>query len=81
MIKCPFFLHFQVECGRFLGSKDLTLSKMKSDGFKSVFVGIGNPEPKKIPIFEPLTEANGFYTSKDFLPQVILMLFNLRRVS
>ena len=76
MIKCPFFLHFQVECGRFLGSKDLTLSKMKSDGFKSVFVGIGNPEPKKIPIFEPLTEANGFYTSKDFLPQVILM-FNL----
>ena len=69
-----------MECGRFLGSKDLTLSKMKSDGFKSVFVGIGNPEPKKIPIFEPLTEANGFYTSKDFLPQVgIYCLLLLKR--
>ena len=63
-------LGVRVEHGRFLGSKDLTLQKLRSDGYKAVFVGIGNPEPKKIPIFEPLTEEMGFFTSKDFLPKV-----------
>ena len=28
------------------------------------------PDPKKIPIFENLTEDVGFYTSKGFLPKV-----------
>jgi hypothetical protein len=30
----------------------------------------GLPDPKKISIFENLTEDMGFYTSKDFLPKV-----------
>ena len=34
------------------------------------FFSKGLPNPKKIPIFESLTEDMGFYTSKDFLPQV-----------
>ena len=35
-----------------------------------MFLGIGLPQPKKIPIFEDLTEEMGFFTSKDFLPKV-----------
>lgn len=54
-----------------MGQKDLTMEKLHNEmGYKVVFIGIGNPEPKKIPIFESLTEANGFFTSKDFLPKV-----------
>ena len=34
------------------------------------FFSKGLPNPKKIPIFESLTEDMGFYSSKDFLPQV-----------
>ncbi len=30
----------------------------------------GMPEAKRIPVFEGLTEEMGFFTSKDFLPQV-----------
>ncbi|XP_059095329.1 dihydropyrimidine dehydrogenase [NADP(+)]-like [Tigriopus californicus] len=64
-------LGVKVENGRYLGQKDLTLEKLHNEmGCQVVFIGIGNPEPKKIPIFEPLTEANGFFTSKDFLPKV-----------
>ena len=44
--------------------------KLLEDGFKAVFIAIGLPEPKKIPIFENLFEMNGFYSSKTFLPQV-----------
>ena len=40
------------------------------DGFESVFLGIGLPDPKLIPMFQDLTMENGFYTSKDFLPMV-----------
>jgi dihydropyrimidine dehydrogenase (NADP+) len=46
------------------------LNKLHSDGFRAVFIGIGMPEPKRAPIFEGLTMANGFYTSKEFLPLV-----------
>lgn len=35
-----------------------------------MFLGIGLPEPTINPIFKGLTPDNGFYTSKDFLPQV-----------
>ena len=35
-----------------------------------MFVGIGMPDPKRIPMFEGLTKEQGFYTSKDFLPLV-----------
>jgi dihydropyrimidine dehydrogenase (NADP+) len=48
----------------------LSLQKLADQGCKAVFVGIGMPEPKRAPMFEGLTPANGFYTSKDFLPLV-----------
>ena len=38
--------------------------------YKAIFVGIGLPDPKVIPMFEGLTEEQGFYTSKNFLPLV-----------
>ena len=43
---------------------------MKDEGYEGVFIGIGLPQAKKIPIFEKLNEEMGFYTSKDFLPKV-----------
>ena len=63
-------LGVKIEHGRYLSTKDLTLNKMKSEGFEAVFIGIGNPEPKTIPIFDGLDESKGYYTSKGFLPQV-----------
>jgi len=63
-------LGVKIEHGRSLSVKDLTLENMKSDGFGAVFIGIGNPEPKTIPIFDDLTENDGYYTSKSFLPKV-----------
>lgn len=52
------------------GEKGLTLKGLLQDGYEAVFVGIGLPDPKVIPIFEGLTIEQGFYTSKDFLPLV-----------
>jgi len=43
---------------------------LKEQGYEGVFVGIGLPQAKRIPIFENLNEQMGFYTSKDFLPKV-----------
>ena len=61
----------KVETNRFMGMNDLTISKLTNEmGHKAVFVGIGNPEPKIIPIFKNLSEEQGFYTSKSFLPKV-----------
>ena len=58
--------------GRGLGSggKGLTIEGLLREGYEAVFVGIGLPDPKVIPIFEGLTVDQGFYTSKDFLPLV-----------
>ena len=39
-------------------------------GCKAVFLGIGLPNPNIDPIFEKFTAADGFYTSKNFLPAV-----------
>ena len=51
---------------------DLTLENMRNElHHQAIFIGIGNPEPKIIPIFKGLTEAQGFFTSKSFLPKVI----------
>ena len=63
-------LGVKIQHGRYLSTRDLTLENMKSDGFDAVFIGIGNPEPKTIPIFDGLDEGKGYYTSKSFLPQV-----------
>lgn len=42
----------------------------QNNGAKAVFVGIGMPEPKKVGVFDGLTQEQGFYTSKDYLPLV-----------
>jgi dihydropyrimidine dehydrogenase (NADP+) len=61
----------KVETGRYLGTSDLTLAKLHNDmDCKAVFIGVGNPDPKVIPIFKGLSEDQGFYTSKGFLPKV-----------
>jgi hypothetical protein len=36
--------------------------------------GVGNPEPKTLAIFDGLTESQGYYTSKGFLPKVCIIL-------
>ncbi|XP_050345851.1 dihydropyrimidine dehydrogenase [NADP(+)] [Nymphalis io] len=56
--------------GRSLSSNDITVDGLLKDGHSAVFLGIGLPEPKNIPIFKDLTKDMGFYTSKDFLPLV-----------
>ena len=64
-------LGIKVENDRYLGMQDLTLSKLKNEmDCKAIFLGIGNPEPKVIPIFKGLSEDQGFFTSKSFLPKV-----------
>ncbi|XP_045772205.1 dihydropyrimidine dehydrogenase [NADP(+)] [Maniola jurtina] len=55
--------------GRKLSTKDITVDSLLKD-HAAVFLGIGMPEPKSIPIFKDLTPDMGFYTSKDFLPLV-----------
>ena len=71
-MSCPFFSFEQVEVNRSLGSGEgeLSLLGLRDQGYKAVFVGIGNPDAKRIPLFEGLTEDQGFYTSKSFLPKV-----------
>ena len=57
--------------GRGLGGENgVSVSGLLKEGYEAVFLGFGLPDPKSIPIFEDLTEDNGFYTSKDFLPRV-----------
>lgn len=63
-------LGVKIKNGVALRTNDLTLENLKKDGYTAVFIGIGLPNPKSIPIFENLTEEMGFFTSKDFLPKV-----------
>ncbi|GBP19975.1 Dihydropyrimidine dehydrogenase [Eumeta japonica] len=56
--------------GRKLSTQDITVQGLLKEGHDAVFLGIGLPEPKSIPIFKGLTQEMGFYTSKDFLPLV-----------
>jgi dihydropyrimidine dehydrogenase (NADP+) len=48
----------------------LTIKSLQQEGYECFFIGIGLPNPNKDPIFNGLTEENGFYTSKNFLPVV-----------
>ncbi|XP_077189098.1 dihydropyrimidine dehydrogenase [NADP(+)] isoform X2 [Paroedura picta] len=65
-------LGVKIICGTGLSAEGLTLSALKEDDYKAVFIGIGLPEPKKESIFEGLEMDQGFYTSKDFLPLVAM---------
>ncbi|XP_053667382.1 dihydropyrimidine dehydrogenase [NADP(+)] [Anopheles marshallii] len=63
-------LGVQFELNRSLSMKDLTVQGLLASGTDAVFLGIGLPQPKVDKVFEGLTEEQGFYTSKSFLPQV-----------
>ncbi|CAG0888576.1 unnamed protein product [Darwinula stevensoni] len=73
-------LGVKIETGRALSTSDLTINvtisnmfasqKLKEEGYNAIFIGIGMPDPKVIKVFEGLTEEQGFYTSKGFLPRV-----------
>ncbi|CAF1117663.1 unnamed protein product [Adineta steineri] len=76
-------VNFEVELMKDLGvkiirNKPLTIEKdgltvqnlLNEHGYKAVFLGIGLPNPNIDPIFKDLTTAEGFYTSKNFLPIV-----------
>ncbi|KAH9640692.1 hypothetical protein HF086_007263 [Spodoptera exigua] len=52
------------------GLQHFAVDGLLNDGHAAVFLGIGLPEPKSIPIFKGLNQEMGFYTSKDFLPLV-----------
>ena len=69
-LSCDYF-YGQVILGRGLGGENgVSVSVLLKEGFEAIFLGFGLPDPKSIPVFEGLTEDNGFYTSKDFLPRV-----------
>lgn len=59
-----------MECNKSFGADGLSVESLRADGYQAIFVGIGLPNPNMIPIFEGLTQAMGFWTSKDFLPIV-----------
>ncbi|XP_028405372.1 dihydropyrimidine dehydrogenase [NADP(+)]-like [Dendronephthya gigantea] len=63
-------LGVKIESGKGLGTNGMSIASLRSNGNKAIFVGIGLPQPKKIPIFKDLEIEHGFYTSKDFLPVV-----------
>uniref|UniRef100_A0A0P4WBQ1 Dihydropyrimidine dehydrogenase [NADP(+)] n=1 Tax=Scylla olivacea TaxID=85551 RepID=A0A0P4WBQ1_SCYOL len=63
-------LGVQVFTGRKLSISDITVQGLQNEGYEAIFMGIGLPQPKKIGIFADLDTSMGFYTSKDFLPQV-----------
>ncbi|EZA58247.1 hypothetical protein DMN91_006467 [Ooceraea biroi] len=63
-------LGVKIELGRSLSEDDLTIENLQNAGYKAIFLGIGLPEPKSVPIFENLTAEMGFFTSKSFLPAV-----------
>ncbi|BES89931.1 dihydropyrimidine dehydrogenase [Nesidiocoris tenuis] len=62
-------LGVKIEYNRALSTDDLTIKGLMKD-HEAVFIGIGHPEPKSIPIFAGLDETQGYYTSKSFLPRV-----------
>ncbi|KAK0157682.1 hypothetical protein PV328_011391 [Microctonus aethiopoides] len=63
-------LGVDIKCGRSLSIDDLTVGNLRELNYKIIFLGIGLPEAKIIPIFKDLTEEMGFFTSKNFLPAV-----------
>lgn len=63
-------LGVKFETKRALSTKDITIKKLMEEKTDAIFLGIGLPQAKVDKVFEGLTVANGFYTSKDFLPLV-----------
>ncbi|GAB1609209.1 dihydropyrimidine dehydrogenase [NADP(+)]-like [Argonauta hians] len=65
-------LGVKVKLGQALSQSQLTVSKLRQDGYAAIFIGIGLPDPRKSGTFSTMTEEKGFYTSKSFLPKVAL---------
>jgi len=63
-------LGVKIEYGRELG-RNLSVEQLTEEGYKCIFLGFGQPNPKSDPVFDGLTTEDGFYTSKDFLPLVM----------
>ncbi|KAG7235750.1 hypothetical protein INR49_002252 [Caranx melampygus] len=63
-------LGVKVVCEKGLGVNGMTLTSLREEGFKAVFIGIGLPQANRAKIFQGLTMDQGFFTSKDFLPLV-----------
>lgn len=63
-------LGVKVVTGKELGANGFTVESLHKDGYAAIFLGIGMPKPKVDKVFQGLTTKEGFYTSKDFLPQV-----------
>ncbi|KAM3865561.1 dihydropyrimidine dehydrogenase [NADP(+)] [Diretmus argenteus] len=63
-------LGVKVVCEKGLGANGMTITSLKEEGFKAVFIGIGLPQANRAEIFQGLTMEQGFFTSKDFLPMV-----------
>jgi len=63
-------LGVKIEYGKRLGENGFTVESLKQQGYTAIYLGIGMPEPKVDDVFKGLTTAQGFFTSKEFLPQV-----------
>jgi len=63
-------LGVKIEYNKALGENGLTIQSLKKQGYEAIFLGIGLPEPKIDPVFKGLTQEEGFFSSKDFLPKV-----------
>lgn len=63
-------LGVKFETNRSLSTDDITVQSLLDNKVDAVFLGIGLPQPTLNPIFKELTEEQGFFTSKTFLPNV-----------
>lgn len=63
-------LGVKIETGRALGTKDITVRGLQQQGYEAIFVGIGMPQAKPFGVFKGLGREQGYYSSKDFLPEV-----------
>ncbi|KYQ92216.1 dihydropyrimidine dehydrogenase [Tieghemostelium lacteum] len=63
-------LGVKIVTGKKLGADGFTVESLKKDGYEAIYLGIGMPDPKVDKVFEGLTSAQGFYTSKEYLPLV-----------
>ncbi|BHF62959.1 hypothetical protein SprV_0200594800 [Sparganum proliferum] len=48
----------------------VTIKKLRDQGYKAIFLGLGFPNAHSTSVFAGLTPENGYLTSKDFLPRV-----------
>jgi formate dehydrogenase (NADP+) beta subunit len=57
-------LGVELKCNMRLG-RDMTLESLRSDGYKAIFIGIGLPKGRRLPL--PGSDLEGVYDGMDFL--------------